>query len=158
LIAARVCRRTSQTIDTEIQTTAKLNQSFDLAIPKGSRVLVAGTTGYFATHTIHEFFVLGYKVKKSARYTQKADHTRKLFVQHGSSNYDRTVVLNIAIDRAFGETVKGASTVVHSASVISFDKDPNKVIPITVVRVTTVLKGRREKRRMSSDSSTRYPP
>lgn len=29
---------------------------------------------------------------------------------------------------------------IHSASVISFDKDPNKMIPITVARVTTVLK------------------
>jgi uncharacterized protein YbjT (DUF2867 family) len=124
---------------------AKLNQSFDLAIPKGSWVLVTGATGYLATHLIHEFFVLDYKVKKSARNTQKADHTRKLFVQHGSSNYDCTVVPNMATDGAFEEAVKGASAVVHSASVISFDKDPNKVIPITAVRVTTVLKSCHER-------------
>jgi uncharacterized protein YbjT (DUF2867 family) len=109
---------------------AKLKQSFDFAIPKGSWVLVTDATGYLATHIIHEFFVLGYKVRKSARNTQKADHTRKLFVQHGSSNYDCTVVPNMATDGAFDEAVKGASAVVHSASVISFNKDPNKVIPI----------------------------
>lgn len=101
---------------------------------------MTGATGYLATHIIYEFFVLGYKVRKSAHNTQKADHTRKLFVQHGSSNYDCTVVPNMATDGAFDEAVKSASAVVHSASVISFDKDPNKVIPITVARVTTALK------------------
>jgi nucleoside-diphosphate-sugar epimerase len=119
---------------------AKLNQSFDFAIPKGSWVLVTGATGYLATHIIHEFFVLRYKVRKSAHSTQKADHIRKLFVQHGSSNYDCTVVPNMATDGASDEAVKSASAVIHSASVISFDKDPNKVIPITAARVTTVLK------------------
>jgi nucleoside-diphosphate-sugar epimerase len=119
---------------------AKLNQSFDFAIPKGSWVLVTGATGYLATHIIHEFFVLGYKVRKSARNTQKADHTRKLFVQHGSSNYDCTVVPNIATDGTFDEAVKSAGAVVHSASVISFGRDLNKVIPIAVARATTALK------------------
>lgn len=122
---------------------AKLNQSFDFAIPKGSWVLVTSATGYLATHIIYEFFVLGYKVRKSARNTQKADHTWKLFVQHGSSNYDCTVVPNMATDGAFDEAVKGASAVVHSASVISFDKDPNKVI---LIRVTTVLKAAAKER------------
>jgi hypothetical protein len=97
-------------------------------------------TGYLTTHAIHEFLVLGYKIRKTARNTQKADRTRKLFVQHGSSNYGCAVVPDMAIDGAFDETVKGVSAVAHSASVMSFDKDPSKVIPITVARVTTVLK------------------
>lgn len=135
---------------------AKLNQPFDLTIPKSSWVLVKGATGYLATHIIHELFVLGYKVRKSAHNTQKADHIRILSVQHGSSDYDCTFPPNMATDGAFDEVVKGASAVVHSASVISFDKDPNKVISITVARVTTVLKPLL-RRRVSSDSSTCLP-
>jgi hypothetical protein len=53
----------------EVQMMAKLNQPFDLTIPKSSWVLVKGATGHLATHIIHELFVLGYKVRKSARNT-----------------------------------------------------------------------------------------
>jgi hypothetical protein len=35
---------------------------------------------------------------------------------------------------------RGVSAVVHNAFVMSFEKDPSKVIPITVARVTAVLK------------------
>ena len=107
---------------------------------------MTGATGYLTTHIIHEFFVLGYKVRKSARNTQQADHTRVLFVQHGSSNYDCTIVPNTATDSVFDEAVKSASAVEHSASIISSDKHPNKVIPITVARVTTVPKAAAEEK------------
>jgi nucleoside-diphosphate-sugar epimerase len=118
---------------------AKLNQSLDLAIPKGSRVLVTGATGYLATHIINEFLMVGYKVIGTARNSEKADQTRELFAQYGSSNYD-CVVPDMAADGAFDEAVKGISAFVHTASVTSFDKDLNKVIPTTVAGVTTALK------------------
>jgi hypothetical protein len=46
----------------------------------------------------------------------------------------------MATDGAFDEAVKGVSVVVRSASVISLEKDPSEVIPITVAGVTAVLK------------------
>ena len=117
-----------------------LSQSLDLAIPKGSWVLVTGATGFVATHIINEFLALGYKVIGTARNTDKADRTRKLFSHYGSSNYTCTVVPDMAIDGAFDEAVKGVSAVVHTASVLSFDKDPNTVIPATIAGTMAALK------------------
>ena len=54
-----------QQISWHLTVRAKLNQPFDLAIPRSSWVLVTGATGHLATHTIHEFLVLGYKVRKT---------------------------------------------------------------------------------------------
>jgi nucleoside-diphosphate-sugar epimerase len=124
----------------------KLNQSPDLAIPKGSWVLVIGATGYLATHIINEFLTFGYKVIGTARNGEKADRTRQLFAQYGSSNYDCAVVPDMAVDGAFDEAAKGVSAVIHTASIMSFDKDPNKVIPQAVAGITTALKAAAKER------------
>lgn len=119
---------------------AKLDQPLDLAIRKGSWVLVTEATVYLATNIINEFLTFGYKVVGTARNSEKADRTRKHFAQYGSTNYDCAIVPDMPIDGAFDEPVKGISAVVRTASFISLEKDPNKVILTTVAGVTTALK------------------
>ena len=119
---------------------SELISSLDLAIPKGSLILVTGATGYVASHIVNEFLALGYKVRGAARNEEKAARTHKLWAKYGSSNYETVIVPDMSVDGAFDEAVNGVSAVVHVASVLSFDKDPNNVVPQTVAGTMTALK------------------
>ena len=119
---------------------AKLIQSLSLAIPKSSRVLVTGATGFLATRIINEFLIFSYKVVGTARTAEDAGRTRKLFAKYEPSNYDCTVAPEMAVDGAFDEAVKGVRAVAHTATVMSFDKNPNKVTLATIAGTMTALK------------------
>lgn len=118
------------------------SSSQNLALPKGSLILVTGATGFIASHIIHNFLQLGYHVRGTVRSSDKATQTSKLFASFDIPNahYETAVVAHMAEDGAFDEAVKGVDAVVHSASVMSFDADPNKVIPDTIAGATSVLR------------------
>lgn len=113
----------------------------DVALPKGSIVLVTGATGYIASHIVHNFLQLGYRVRGTVRSSEKASQTTKLYsslVPNG--HYEPAIVADMAEDNAFDEAIKGVDAVVHCASVLTFSPDPNKVIPETIAGAISVLK------------------
>lgn len=110
-------------------------------LPKGSLVLVTGATGYVATHIIQTFLSLGYHVRGTVRDVEKASWlTNSLFATYAASgSFTLSHVPTLADPHAFDAAVKGVSAIVHVASVVTFDADPNKVIPPTVLGATAIL-------------------
>ncbi|KAM7196910.1 NAD(P)-binding protein [Naviculisporaceae sp. PSN 640] len=110
-------------------------------IPKGSLVLVTGATGYVATHIIKEFLTRGYRVRGTVRDLEKSSWLlTSLFKSYADQDLLELVsVPTLADDHAFDEAVKGVSAIIHVASIVTFDSDPNKVIPQTVLGATSVL-------------------
>lgn len=127
----RASYTTSSTLSTRITISnmIQLDPSHDLAIPNGSIVVVTGANGYIASHICAEFLALGYKVRGTVRNSEKAELTTRALA---SSNYEAFVVPDMTVSDAFDTVVKGANAFVHVASVLTFDSDPNKVIPPTV--------------------------
>ncbi|KAK3347289.1 putative NAD dependent epimerase/dehydratase [Lasiosphaeria hispida] len=113
----------------------------ETTIPKGSLVLVTGATGSLATHVIKAFLERGYKVRGTVRDLAKAswlvDDLFKTYADRG--DFELAVVRTLADQNAFDEVVKGVSAIAHVASIVTFDSDPNKVIPQTVLGATSIL-------------------
>ncbi|GME52371.1 uncharacterized protein K452DRAFT_290798 [Neofusicoccum parvum] len=105
----------------------------DPAIPPGSKVLVTGVNGFIGSHVADQFLKLGYQVRGTARDTERSAWIRELFDRDcGEGKFELVAVPDIAATGAFDQAVKGVSAVIHVASNVSFDPDPNKVIPTTV--------------------------
>ncbi|KAI3572614.1 hypothetical protein IWW34DRAFT_708086 [Fusarium oxysporum f. sp. albedinis] len=110
-------------------------------IPKASLVLVTGATGYLASQVIKQFLERGYKVRGTVRDLQKAswlvNDVFKTYADRG--DLELVLVPDMATPHAFDNAVKGVSAIAHVASVVSFDPNPNNVIPQTVQGVTGIL-------------------
>jgi nucleoside-diphosphate-sugar epimerase len=111
-----------------------------ITLPKASWVLLAGAIGYLATHLINEFLVSGYRVVGTARSEDEADQTGKLFAHCGYTTYHCAIVSDMTLQGDFDEVVKGVSAVIHQSSVMSFDKNQNKVIAPAIAGIMTDLK------------------
>lgn len=111
------------------------------SIPKGSWVLVTGATGFVGSHTVKAFLERGYKVRGTVRDLKKASwlvsNTFKFYADRG--DFELTVVADLGADHAFDEAVRGVSAIAHVASIVTFEADPNKVIPATVAGATGIL-------------------
>ncbi|KAE9372099.1 Nadph-dependent carbonyl reductase from Sporobolomyces Salmonicolor [Stipitochalara longipes BDJ] len=103
-------------------------------------VLVTGISGFLGSHVADQFLEAGYKVRGTARELPKVDAIKKVFdSKYGEGRVEVVVVPDITVDGAFDEAVKGVHAVAHVASIMSFDKDPAKVIPPTVKATTSIL-------------------
>ncbi|OPB37939.1 hypothetical protein A0O28_0102230 [Trichoderma guizhouense] len=109
--------------------------------PQGSWVLVTGVTGFVASHIAKAFLDRGFKVRGTARNLDRAswliEDTLKDFATRG--DFELSQVADLADDHAFDEAIKGVSAIIHVASIVTFDPDPNKVIPKTVAGATSIL-------------------
>jgi NAD(P)-dependent dehydrogenase (short-subunit alcohol dehydrogenase family) len=141
-----------------LKTPLKMAEISNRALPKGSTVLVTGANGFLGAHIADQFLAQGYKVRGTVRDTKRdawlVDHFGKLY---GKDNFELVAVTEMEKEGAFDEAVKGMSlptllkecqvshnlgvdAVAHSAGVMSFDHDPNKVIPITIAGAVNALK------------------
>lgn len=109
----------------------------DLVLPKGSLILVTGTSGFIAGHIVNEALKIGYRVRGTVRSEDKAKWTQELFK---SPDYETAIVPNMAVDGAFDEAVKGVDAIIHTASVMTRSPNPNEVIPDVVAGATNILK------------------
>lgn len=103
-------------------------------------VLVTGINGYIGSHIGNQFLVAGFKVRGTVRTIERGANVKRcLEEKHGKGRVEIVEVKDITVEGAFDEAVKGVYAVAHSASIMSFDKDPSKVIPGTVAAVNSIL-------------------
>lgn len=109
--------------------------------PQGSWVLVTGVTGFVASHIAKAFLDRGFKVRGTARNLDRASWLTKDVLKNFAArgDFELSQVADLADDHAFDEAIKGVSAIVHVASIVTFDPDPNKVIPKTVAGATSIL-------------------
>ncbi|KAI9164183.1 Aldehyde reductase 2 [Paramyrothecium foliicola] len=112
-----------------------------LAVPKGSLVLVTGANGLLGSHIADQFLTYGYKVRGTVRDPEKNSWLVDVFEQsYGKGSFELVKVSDMAAESAFDEAVKGVSIVAHSASIMSFDYDPNIVITPVISGAVNALK------------------
>ena len=125
-------------------------------IEAGSTILVTGANGFLASHVVEQLLLAGYRVRGAVRSAMRSNWLKELFdKRHGSGKFEFTVVEDMATPGAYDEACKGRSSlftqsnlvpgishdpernvgvsgVVHIASVLTMDPDPNKVVPQTI--------------------------
>ncbi|KKP02305.1 hypothetical protein THAR02_05598 [Trichoderma harzianum] len=110
--------------------------------PQGSWVLVTDVTGFVASHIAKAFLDRGFKVRGTARNLDRASWLTKDVLKDFATrgDFELSQVADLADDHTFDEAIKGVSAIVHVVSILTFDPDPNKVIPKTVAGATSILK------------------
>lgn len=119
------------------------NQDIDfdgkqLALPRGSLILVTGVSGYIGAHVANEALRAGYRVRGTARTEKKCEKSRENLQNH--PNYSTFVVSDFGIESAFDEAVKDCDAVIHVAGDMTFGPDPNEVITPVITGVRSILR------------------
>ena len=91
-----------------IQTCNMQLPSSDSAFPPGSLVLVAGVSGFIASHTVEQLLLARYYVRGTVCDERKAIWTTELLAErHGTGKFSAAVVPDMSVLGAFDEEVKG---------------------------------------------------
>ncbi|CAG8979338.1 hypothetical protein HYALB_00002463 [Hymenoscyphus albidus] len=110
------------------------------AIPKDSLVLVTGANGYVGSHVVAKFLEAGYRVRGTTRDLKKLQGIiGKWETQYGKDRFEAVVVPDMSVEGTFDASMQGASAVIHVAGDLSFNPDPNVVIPAVVGGIKSVL-------------------
>ncbi|KAH9242454.1 hypothetical protein K456DRAFT_1820187 [Colletotrichum gloeosporioides 23] len=111
------------------------------AISGGSTVLVTGVNGLIGSHVADQFVRQGFKVRGTVRDAGKNAWISAYFDKtYGKGNFELLSVPDMSVENAYDEAVKGVSAFVHVASVVTFDPDPSKVIPLAVKGTEVAIK------------------
>ncbi len=108
----------------------------DLALPKGTIILVTGVSGMIATHIADEALKAGFRVRGTVRSVEKGQGVAELLK---SPCFEFIIVEDMAADGAFDEAMKGVSAVVHTASIHNFSGNLSDVSPPLVRGSTNIL-------------------
>jgi len=108
----------------------------DLAIPKGSLILITGATGHVASNIVEEALSLGYRVRGTVRSKDKAAQLETIFPSNAYSSF---IVEDMSAPGAYDAAVHGVDAIIHPSTVTSYDPDPKRVIPATVAGATGIL-------------------
>ncbi|KAI0515441.1 hypothetical protein F5B22DRAFT_646715 [Xylaria bambusicola] len=111
-----------------------LHDNPDLALPKGSLILVTGASGYIASNIIFEALEAGYRVRGTTRSAGKA--TTDVFQ---SSEYEAVIVAHMDKEGAFDDAVKGVHAIIHVASPTQWTSDPEEVVKPAVNSVNSIM-------------------
>ncbi|KAK8054789.1 NAD(P)-binding protein [Apiospora rasikravindrae] len=117
------------------------------AIPAGSLVLITGITSYVASWVAKDLLQRGYRVCGVVRnLPQAAWLTQEVFPSFaatagGAAAFDLVEIPDLAAPHAFDGVIRESqpSAIIHIATPMRFDPDPNKVIPPVVETVTSLL-------------------
>lgn len=119
--------------------------SSNTAVPLDGLVLVTGVNGFVGSYIAINLLRLGYRVRGTARTTDKAAWVKEAMTErHPSASFETVIVPDIAVTGAWDEAVKGVEGIVHVAGDMSFDPDPNKVITPMVTSVRNLLRAAAE--------------
>lgn len=110
-------------------------------ITPGSRVLVTGVNGYMASHVAKQLLARGFKVRGTVKDLERASWLVKdVFKNHANNNdFELVTIIDFTAEEVYGSAIKGVSAIAHATSVVSFDPDPNAVIPLTVDAATRIM-------------------
>ncbi|RDW57271.1 hypothetical protein BP5796_12721 [Coleophoma crateriformis] len=110
-------------------------------IPKGSWILITGVNGFVAAHLAKQLLQRGYKIRGTVRDLEKSSWLINDVFQSSADdgNFELVQVPDLGAEGAFDDAVKGMSAAAHVASIGTFDADPYKVIPQTVMGAISIL-------------------
>ncbi|KAL2862638.1 aldehyde reductase II [Aspergillus lucknowensis] len=99
-------------------------------VPRGSRILVTGANGFIASHVVDQLLGAGWDVRGTVRDKSRTEWLNALFDEkYGPGRFETVQVPDLSLPDAFEDAVKGVSGIVHVASILTFDSNPNAVIP-----------------------------
>jgi nucleoside-diphosphate-sugar epimerase len=131
----------------------------EFAIPKGSTVVITGANGYIASHVADILVGLGYLVRGTVR-SEKPWLDQLFEEKYGKGKFHTVVLPDLAAEGVYKDVIKGAAGFIHvvsalllssltsyitgltiflQASDVSFDTDPNQVIPVVINLTTNAL-------------------
>lgn len=107
--------------------------------PSSTLILVTGASGHIASNIVREALSLGYKVRGTARTSDKCNKT--VAEHHNNPNYSTAVVSDYShpsdeIDAA----VEGVDSIIHVASDTTFSEDADHVIGTVVAGTENFLR------------------
>ncbi|KAJ5682091.1 NAD dependent epimerase/dehydratase [Penicillium maclennaniae] len=108
------------------------------ALPAGSLVLVTGANGYIGSHVVNTLLQLGYRVRGTIR-SPKPWLDNLFETKYGPGVFESYVLPSFDDSALLDQCLDGTSGIVHVASDVSFNDDPNSVIPWVVRAVENVL-------------------
>ncbi|KAK4139575.1 cinnamoyl-CoA reductase [Dichotomopilus funicola] len=112
--------------------------SDNLAIPKGSRILVTGANSYIGSHIVDLLLELGYAVRGTVR--ENKPWLNALFEKkYGKGQFETVIIPSLEAPGAFESALADVAGVVHVASVVSFSSDPNEVVTPVVAATINAL-------------------
>ncbi|OAX81997.1 hypothetical protein ACJ72_03657 [Emergomyces africanus] len=131
----------------------------NLAIPRGSLVLVTGANGYIASHVVDQLLQANFRVRGTVRNLTKSFWLNDyVTTKYGRGKFELVEVPDMAVAHAYDEAVKGASGLIHIATPVLVTYDPNEGIPmVTNGTINTLESARKEplmKRVVLTSSST----
>lgn len=110
-------------------------------IPAGSTILVTGVNGFVASHIAKQLLLRGFKVRGTVRDPERTSWLVKdaFKVYFDNGDFEFVTIKDFTAAGVYDDAIKGVSAIAHVASVVTFDSDPNGVIPQTVQAATRVL-------------------
>ncbi|KAK5049350.1 hypothetical protein LTR84_004279 [Exophiala bonariae] len=103
------------------------------ALPPDSIVLITGVNGLVGSHVADQVLLHGYRVRGVVRNLKKHEWMIAFFAsRYGADRFSLTEIADLTKAGAFVDAVKGVAGVMHVASPVDINPDPDVVIPIVV--------------------------
>ncbi|KAJ6500234.1 NAD-P-binding protein [Mycena vitilis] len=123
---------------------AARSSSADTSSSEDSDILVTGVNSYLGSHIADQLLAAGYNVRGTGRTAEKLKWVAELFdKKYGPGRFEGASVpdtYSMVVDGAFDEAVKGASGILHVASVLTFSAKVDEVVTPTVKGTLEVLR------------------
>lgn len=98
-------------------------------VPAGGLVLVTGINGLVGSNIVDCLLRKGYQVRGTVRSEDKAAWVKEVFAErYPSGSLEIVLVPDVAAPGALDIAVKGVDGIIHAASDMTFQADPNKAI------------------------------
>ncbi|KAK4244358.1 hypothetical protein C7999DRAFT_35283 [Corynascus novoguineensis] len=117
-----------------------MSSTRDTVVSPGSRILVTGVSGFIGSHVADQLLARGYSVTGTTRDASKIAWIQQLFdKKYGTGKFNIVEIADFNRVATFDTVLEGVSGIVHAASDMSMDPDPNKVITPMVDGVRNML-------------------